>query len=105
MKRRIMASAGLMTWVFFNVVVLAVAVDLDTSISAAQQQLIDGNKRYVDARSVHPNQTPKRRTEVAKGQQLKSSAPILEELIKNGQLKIVGARYDLDNGTVEILTS
>lgn len=36
-------------------------------------------------------------------QQLRSSAPILEESVKKGELKIVGARYDLDDGTVAIL--
>jgi len=35
---------------------------------AAQQKLIAGNKRYVDARLSHPNQTARRRTEVAQGQ-------------------------------------
>jgi carbonic anhydrase len=36
-------------------------------------------------------------------QQLKSSAPILEELVKKGDLTVVGARYDLDDGVVVIL--
>ena len=36
-------------------------------------------------------------------QELSSSTPILAELVKNGDLTIVGARYDLDDGTVEIL--
>jgi carbonic anhydrase len=36
-------------------------------------------------------------------QQLKSSAPILEELVKRGDLTVVGACYDLDDGTVAIL--
>jgi len=35
--------------------------------------------------------------------QLKSSGPILEELVKQGKLKIVGARYDLDSGAVEVI--
>jgi carbonic anhydrase len=35
---------------------------------SAQQKLIDGNKRYLDAQLSHPNQTDQRRTEVAKGQ-------------------------------------
>jgi len=35
---------------------------------SAQQKLIDGNKRYVNAKLSHPNQTDQRRTEVAKGQ-------------------------------------
>ncbi|WP_027360334.1 carbonic anhydrase [Desulforegula conservatrix] len=36
-------------------------------------------------------------------QQLKTSAPILEESVKKGSLVIVGARYDLDDGSVSIL--
>lgn len=36
-------------------------------------------------------------------EQLKSSEPILAELVKEGKLKIVGARYDLDTGKVEML--
>lgn len=36
--------------------------------------------------------------------QLKSSAPILIELVREGRLKIVGAVYDLDSGCVEIVT-
>ncbi|MBW4494606.1 MAG: carbonic anhydrase [Oscillatoria princeps RMCB-10] len=36
-------------------------------------------------------------------EQLKSSQPILTELLKEGRLKIVGARYDLDSGKVETI--
>lgn len=36
-------------------------------------------------------------------EQLKSSGPILSELAITNKLKIVGARYDLDSGTVEII--
>jgi carbonic anhydrase len=36
-------------------------------------------------------------------QQLKSSGPILDELVKKGDLTIEGARYDLDDGKVTIL--
>ncbi|MEW5802196.1 MAG: carbonic anhydrase [bacterium] len=35
-------------------------------------------------------------------EQLKVSKPILSELVKEGRLKIVGARYDLDTGAVDI---
>ncbi len=34
---------------------------------------------------------------------LKSSSPILAAAVKAGQLKVVGARYDLDSGQVEII--
>lgn len=36
-------------------------------------------------------------------QQLKSSEPILEGWVKKGDLIVVGARYDLDDGVVTIL--
>ena len=32
------------------------------------QKLLDGNRRYVSGKPSHPNQTPERRTDVAKGQ-------------------------------------
>ncbi|WP_449416457.1 carbonic anhydrase [Phormidium nigroviride] len=35
---------------------------------------------------------------------LKASSPILAEAVKAGKLKIVGARYDLDTATVEIIS-
>ncbi len=34
---------------------------------------------------------------------LQSSSPILAEAVKAGKLKVVGARYDLDSGKVEII--
>ena len=36
-------------------------------------------------------------------ERLKVAAPVLAPLVKTGELKIVGARYDLDNGKVEIV--
>ena len=30
-------------------------------------------------------------------------APVLEPLVKSGELKVIGARYDLDDGKVEIV--
>jgi carbonic anhydrase len=33
-----------------------------------QKKLIKGNKRYIDAKQTHPNQTARRRMEIAKGQ-------------------------------------
>ena len=35
--------------------------------------------------------------------QLKSSKPVLEEAFREGHLEIIGARYDLDNGSVGII--
>lgn len=34
---------------------------------------------------------------------LRSSKPLLRELAEDGRLKVVGARYDLDTGVVEVL--
>ena len=34
---------------------------------------------------------------------LKVSKPVLEPLVKSGELKVIGARYDLDDGKVEIV--
>ena len=39
-----------------------------SNIDKALQKLIDGNKRYVSARQIHPNQGKERRAEVSKGQ-------------------------------------
>ena len=35
--------------------------------------------------------------------QLKTSKPVLEEAFKDGHLQILGARYDLDDGSVDVL--
>ncbi len=35
--------------------------------------------------------------------QLKSSEPILAEMVRRGELRIVGARYDLDSGWVDMI--
>lgn len=35
--------------------------------------------------------------------QVQSSQPVLAPMIRNGKVKVVGARYDLDTGAVEIL--
>jgi carbonic anhydrase len=35
--------------------------------------------------------------------QIKSSTPILADLAKKGKVNVVGARYDLDTGAVEML--
>ena len=36
-------------------------------------------------------------------EQLRESKPILEEMVKEGKIKIVAARYDLDDGRIEFL--
>lgn len=219
MKRAIFALIGLIVLVSFVANAMAAQDGSTVSGDVTQQKLIVGNKRYVDARPSHPNQTPQHRKVVAKGQhpfaailscsdsrvppeilfdqglgdlfvirlagnilddaalasleyavehlgvkyimvlghercgaveaalkggevpghigslvkaiqpavekaknqpgdlldnavranitivvqQLKSSEPILEELVKKGDLTVVGARYDLDDGVVVIL--
>jgi len=35
--------------------------------------------------------------------QIKSNHPILAELVQQGKLKVVGGRYDLDNGAIEMI--
>ncbi len=59
---------SLIALVFFCSGALAAAEGLPVSGDAVRQKLIDGNKRYVDARLSHPNQTSRRRAEIAKGQ-------------------------------------
>jgi carbonic anhydrase len=36
-------------------------------------------------------------------EQLRESKPVLAELVEKGEVKIVGARYDLDSGAVELV--
>ena len=38
------------------------------SSKEALQRLIEGNKRYIEQKSIHPNQTPERRVELEGGQ-------------------------------------
>jgi carbonic anhydrase len=35
--------------------------------------------------------------------QLRESKPILAEMVEKGEIKVVGARYDLDTGAVELV--
>ncbi|MFZ0481906.1 MAG: carbonic anhydrase [Desulfobacterales bacterium] len=68
MKRAIFALIGLIVLVSFVANATAAKDGSTVSGDVTQQKLIVGNKRYVDARPSHPNQTPQHRTEVAKGQ-------------------------------------
>ena len=68
MKRSSAAVIGLIVLASFGAGAMAATQGSAVSGDAAQQTLIDGNKRYVEARMSHPNQTAQRRTEVAKGQ-------------------------------------
>ncbi len=36
-------------------------------------------------------------------EKMKASAPVLEPLVKSGELRVVGARYDIDDGKVEFV--
>jgi carbonic anhydrase len=96
----------------------------------AMERLMAGNKRYVASKQTHPHQTRERCVELSAGQsavdqvqdlpgdlvdnavranakmvaeQLRSSQPVLAELVNAGELKIVAALYDLDTGGVELL--
>lgn len=68
MKRACMALIGLMVMMSLDVGVPAAEKGVSVSGEAARQRLIEGNKRYVNAKLSHPNQTTERRFEVAKGQ-------------------------------------
>ena len=35
--------------------------------------------------------------------QLQKAGPVLADRVKSGKLKVVGARYDLDTGRVEVI--
>ena len=67
MKRTIAALVGLIMLVSLG----ACAKDAGVSVSGdvAQQNLVEGNKRYVDARSAQPHQNPERRKDIAQGPQ------------------------------------
>ena len=66
MKRAIASLISLIA--FFCVGAMAATEDSVIRSAVTQQKLIDGNKRYIDSKLSHPNQTPRRRMEVAKGQ-------------------------------------
>lgn len=68
MKRAIAAWIGLIVLVSFGAGAMAATQGSAVSGDVVQQKLIDGNKRYVDAKLSHPNQTAERRREIAKGQ-------------------------------------
>ena len=60
MKKTILALTGIIALTAFCSAVLA--------DNTAQQKLLNGNKRYLDDKPIHPNRTAQRRAEVAKGQ-------------------------------------
>ncbi|MBA3035016.1 MAG: carbonic anhydrase [Desulfobacterium sp.] len=68
MKRTSMLVVGFMILVLFSTAALAMQTDTAVTGKEAQQKLLDGNKRYVNEKQTHINQTAKRRIEVAKGQ-------------------------------------
>ncbi|MGB5157138.1 carbonic anhydrase [Desulfobacterium sp. N47] len=68
MKRLSLPVTGFMILVFFGVAAMAMQKGTAISAKEAQQNLLDGNKRYVSEKQSHIGQTAKRRGEVAKGQ-------------------------------------
>jgi len=68
MKRASAVLISLMLLLSTGVGATSIQEGLAVSSEGARQKLIDGNKRYVDAKLSHPDQTAQRRTEVAKGQ-------------------------------------
>lgn len=68
MRRVSALLMGLMMTVSFGVGDLAALAGSFAGGDAALQKLMDGNKRYVEERLLHPNQTVERRMELTKGQ-------------------------------------
>ena len=68
MKRAGALLIGLLMAFSFGVGAIAAAEAPVVGGAGARQQLLDGNKRYVEAKLSHPNQSRDRRIEVAKGQ-------------------------------------
>ena len=68
MRRISTAIVGLAALVAFGTTAFASNVVPSVSGEAAQQRLMEGNKRYVDARMIHPDQTVQRRGEIANKQ-------------------------------------
>lgn len=66
MKRKIGFFIGL---IFIVLSGACVMVTGEESGGTAGEKLQAGNKRFVEAKLLHPNQTPQRRAELAKGQQ------------------------------------
>ena len=68
MKRAGAVLVGLVVLASFGVEAVAAQESSPASGESALQKLLDGNKRYVEAKLSHPDQTAERRAEVAKGQ-------------------------------------
>jgi len=66
MKRTAMWAAFVMATL--TAAIAAAGEGAGGSGEQATQRLLEGNKRYVEAKATHPNQTPARRGEVANGQ-------------------------------------
>lgn len=63
-----MIFIGFMILMFFNTGVTAMQTNTVISGKEAQQNLLEGNKRYVDAKPAHNGQAAERRIEISKGQ-------------------------------------
>jgi len=68
MKGNCALSGFLMTKMSFGHDVMAAGVGLGLNAGAIRKKLLEGNKRYIEAKQIHPNQTVGRRLEVSKGQ-------------------------------------
>jgi len=68
MKKASALLISLVMGVSFGVGAMAAEGGSTVGGKSARQKLLDGNRRYVEAKRSHPNQTAERRTEVAKGQ-------------------------------------
>jgi len=68
MKRSITALINLVVLIVFSAGGMSAPESSAVTAAEARQKLMEGNKRYVAARLLHPNQTARRRAEVAGSQ-------------------------------------
>jgi len=91
----------------------------DREPDAVLARLLEGNKRFVSGRLLHPGRKPEDFAALAEGQaplaaivikanvekgveRLKGLDPILSKLAKSGELKVIGGSYELRTGAVEV---
>ncbi|MHB8773368.1 MAG: carbonic anhydrase [Syntrophales bacterium] len=68
MKRIGWAILCLAVWAAAGTTAFASGLGPAVSAETAEQRLLEGNRRYVDARMAHPDQTARRRDEIARAQ-------------------------------------
>ncbi len=64
----VLGAAAIVALVAAGITYAAAPPSTSVSPALALQQLLDGNQRFVEGKMTHPNQSPDRRSEVAKGQ-------------------------------------